>query len=139
MLYVFDVPMYGTITQMPHAEHENATDIACVTGRPVRAVTSGEGEVHYSPRMGWVFTLTSPSGKVVTSYSHLDVAYPPGMVRKRGRHRRVWQHGFVVNRAPSPLLVKRTLHVSRVKIPVRHFPTYDVQNTTTRRLQRGSH
>ena len=78
MLYVFDVPMYGTITQMPHAEHENATDIACVTGRPVRAVTSGEGKVHYSPTMGWVFTLTSPSGKVVTSYSHLDAAYPPG-------------------------------------------------------------
>ena len=80
MLYTFDVPVVGVITQGPHAEHENATDFACTVGRPIYAVTSGEGKSHYNSRMGWVYTLTSPSGKVVTSYSHLSAVVPPGWV-----------------------------------------------------------
>ena len=82
MLYTFDVPVVGVITQGPHAEHENATDFACTVGRPIYAVTSGEGKSHYNSRMGWVYTLTSPSGKVVTSYSHLSAVVPPGWVER---------------------------------------------------------
>lgn len=32
--------------------------------------------------MGWVVTLTSSSKEIVTSYSHLEVAYPPGFYEK---------------------------------------------------------
>jgi len=81
MFYTFDVPVQGVITQEPHPKHENAYDFACRVGRPVHAVTSGEGKSHYSSLMGWVFTLTS-SDNVITTYSHLSVVKPAGWYEK---------------------------------------------------------
>ena len=78
----FPPPINGTITQEWSEDHQ-AVDFACTVGRPVWAVTDGSMTRHYSSRMGWVVTLTSPDG-IVTSYSHLHTAYAPYPDVKQG-------------------------------------------------------
>lgn len=74
----FPPPINGTITQEWSEDHP-AVDFACVTGRPVHAVTDGQTSRHYNGRMGNVVTLRSPYG-IITSYSHLHEAYPNAYV-----------------------------------------------------------
>ena len=76
----FPPPINGVITQEWSQDHP-AIDYACTVGRPVRAVTDGKTERHYNSRMGWVVTLTSPTG-VVSSYSHLHKAFEPSVVKQ---------------------------------------------------------
>ena len=76
----FPPPINGTITQEWSEDHP-AVDFACVTGRPVWAVTDGETTRYYNNRMGWVVVLRSPSG-IITSYSHLHEAYSDAYVRQ---------------------------------------------------------
>ena len=68
-------PTNGVITQIRHQDHD-AFDFSCVTGSSVYAVHSGELTSDYNGRMGNI-AIIKRNGRVST-YSHLQVVYPPG-------------------------------------------------------------
>ena len=104
----FPPPINGTITQEWSEEHP-AVDFACVTGRPVWAVTDGETTRYYNNRMGWVVVVRSPDG-IITKLQPPPRGIPR-RIRATGRHHRyLWQHRVLVNRTPPSLRVKQTLH-----------------------------
>ena len=72
-------PTNGVITQIRHQDHD-AFDFSCVTGSPVYAVHSGELTSDYNGRMGNI-AIVKRNGRVST-YSHLQVVYPPGWYEK---------------------------------------------------------
>ena len=68
-------PTNGVITQIRHQDHDTF-DFSCVTGSPVYDVHSGELTSDYNGRMGNI-AIIKRNGRVST-YSHLQVVYPPG-------------------------------------------------------------